>query len=116
MERNSIKDENVYEISLNGLFPGKYSYLALARDVTNNTNILYDQSFTFDIIPNRNDYNNYIILFILFPIMGLAVIFIFLLCRKFEIKVVKEREWELTAIKIRKKERIDKLRKKKKLN
>jgi hypothetical protein len=117
MRKNDLDENYISELFNDNLLPGKYSYLAIARDFANNTNIIYDESFNFEVIgENQKDYIFLIYFLIIFSIIGLIGISIFLIYRKYQRKIAKKREWELPAVKIRKKERMDKLRKKKKLN
>ncbi len=115
MENNTQNPENVYECYIYGINPGIYSYVAIARDYANNSNILYDKAFTFKIVKNPKEADVFIFIIILSSIMGAIGITSFIIFKFVKKKIGKEREWELTAISIRRKERMDKLRKKKKL-
>jgi hypothetical protein len=117
MEKNGLDENYIYKLYCSNLLPGKYLYSAIARDFANNTSIIYDIGFNFEIIDeNQRDNKSYIYFLIISSIIGLIGISIFLIYRNYRRKIVKKREWELTAVKIRKKERMDNLRKKKKLN
>ena len=117
MERH-LQDNERFEFAIDSLTPGKYSYLVVARDVANNSNVLYDERFNFEVIKEQNEkeISNYIYFLIFLPISGIIGTFVSIIYKKYQFKIAKKREWELIAIKIRKKERMDKLRKKKRLN
>ena len=108
---------NTYELQIDGLIRGKYSYIALARDLASNTNILQHENFSFEVIKEQNeDAIKNILLFLLFlPIIALTGIFIFIIYKKYQMRIEKKREWELISIRIRKQEMMDKLRKKKRI-
>ncbi len=109
---------NMHVLQLGGLNEGKYSYLVLARDLANITSILYNKSFNFEVFKEQNAdvFSNIAFFLISLPIIGFVGIFIFIIYKKYQKKIEKKREWELIAIKIRKQERMDKLRKKNRIN
>ena len=72
MENNTQNPKNVYECYIKGINPGIYSYLAIARDYANKTNILYNEKFTFKIIKDSKEEG--VLIFIYFSIIGLMVI------------------------------------------
>lgn len=69
MENNTQNPEKVYECYINGLNLGICSYIAIARDYANNSNILYNENFIFKIIENTK--KEEIFIFIYSSIIGL---------------------------------------------
>ncbi|MFX0040937.1 MAG: C25 family cysteine peptidase [Promethearchaeota archaeon] len=117
MEKDSSDNIYTYNLFKNNIKPGKYSYLAIARDFANNTKIFYEESCNFEVIDENLRNSMEIVYFLAFLlIIGIIGISFFLIYRNYKRKEIKKREWELTAIRIRKKERMEKLRKKKQLN
>jgi len=117
MEKYYQENDYLLVICLENLTPGEYSYLALARDLANNIHIYYSQEFKFEVIGRKNEdnigiYSNF---FIVTPILCLTIISIFGIYKKYRNIRAREKDWELVAIEIRKKERMDRLRKKKKV-
>jgi hypothetical protein len=103
LEKTTLDNIYKYDLSIENLQSGKYSYLAVARDFANNTNVLYDYSFNFRIIDNfQIDVNNFIIFLIFSISIGLIGVSIILLFRKYQRKGTKKREWKISIIKVRK--------------
>ena len=94
MEKNLEEENNKLELYLNSLPPGKYLYLAIARDYANNTTILYEDDFNFEVSKeqNKKGNSNRIYFLIFLSIIGLTGIFVFIKYKKYQIKISKERE------------------------
>ncbi len=121
MNANPEVSNDFYELQLKGLSPGEYKYLAIARDFANNTKMLYNKNFVFQVLvdPNKNandedDDNNdngeneieglIITIVTVSLIVGLMAIFVPIGYKLYKKKIEKDRLWEITVAKIRKRE------------
>lgn len=99
---------------LNGLNRGKYSYLVLARDFANNTSILHDEIFNFEVIKEQNNVRNYDFFLIFLATIGFTGKFIFIIYKNHQIVGDIKRKWEIIAIKMNNQKKKDKFRRKNK--
>jgi hypothetical protein len=65
MENHMNGSENRFECDVKYLEPGTYSYLAIARDYANNTKVLSNEEYLFEVIKNPNHYSQLPSIFIL---------------------------------------------------
>lgn len=112
---NSMEGNNLYEFYIDGLNPGTYSYLTIARDYANNTNFLYNVSNTFKIKGNSKELLLFLLVSVFSSLVGVIGITTFIIYKIHKRNISLKREWEINAVRIRKKERLDKLRKKKRI-
>ena len=95
LSKNNFKDYNYYrmlnhiqkeeinfECIFNKLDPGKYSFLIVARDYANNSEILYNENFRFSIPPPITDYILVFALVMLISLAGISFFVIFYGLRK----------------------------------
>ncbi len=74
---NSIQeDERNFKFIIDKLEPGNYSYMIIARDYANNTNVFYNETYTFQIPKPLINYMLNISLIIIISIVAISVIFV----------------------------------------
>jgi hypothetical protein len=69
------ENEDIFEYILNKLDPGEYSYLIVARDYANNTDIFYSNSYVLSIPTPLIDFVLIIIVISIFSMVGISVYF-----------------------------------------
>ena len=70
------EDERNFEFIINKLEPGNYSYMIVARDYANNTDVFYNETYTFQIPKPLINYMLNISLIIIISIVAISVIFV----------------------------------------
>jgi len=71
---NENKQE--FNITLNKLKPGEYSYLVITRDYTNKTSIFYEENFNFTIPKPFTDYVLIVASIMIVGLVGISIVFI----------------------------------------
>ncbi|MFX1487573.1 MAG: C25 family cysteine peptidase [Promethearchaeota archaeon] len=107
-----------FDLNVDNLTTGEYSYLVIARDFAENINICYNNESKFEVNSRKIKDNNNLFpcLFTITLTLGLIMVVISGIYKKYRKIREREKQIELATINIRKKKRLDKLKKKKKLN
>ncbi|MFX0043444.1 MAG: C25 family cysteine peptidase [Candidatus Hodarchaeota archaeon] len=74
---NSIQeDEKNFEFIIDKLKPGNYSYRVVTRDYANNTNVFYNETYTFQIPKPIMNYMLCISMIIILSVVAISVLFL----------------------------------------
>ena len=78
-----LENENNFTFNIDRYFPGDYSYIIVARDYANNTNIFYEEDFEFIIPEHIADYIFPISLIIVVALVGVSILSIYRRLQKY---------------------------------
>jgi hypothetical protein len=76
LSNNIQEDQRNFEFIIDKLKPGNYSYMIITRDYANNTNVFYNETYTFQIPKPIMNYMVNISLIIIISVVAISVLFI----------------------------------------